>query len=269
VAMPRSHDSKAVQFAVGGRTLPPLSLWVKVTERFRGRTVRRLSEAITGRTGVLYKDLSPEQRTRISHITGKDEHGNISKGHRHFYFLLWPDEFGLPTRLIVWSPEMPFEQEEIEALLAAASQPIHWDGESELYLVPLPLENPLPRAFSTPSQVWRSLTPFVIPPSRHRFRTKGRLRPGETPDQVATKLLLAAGFPAPQKITVQRDSGSSLMRIHQTRQHRLGNNRTGPPPERPGFRLLIQFDQPVSGPIVIGESCHFGLGLFEAVGSNP
>jgi len=266
--MPQATGS--IQFAVGGRTLPPLDIWIKITERFRGRTVRILCERLTGRAGATYRDLAPGQRGEISNITGKDEQGQVRKGHTHAHFLLWPDEHGFPARLMAWSPSRPFGEQEAEALLAASVQPIFWsdDAEFPLYLVPLPLECPLPSSLTRLSRYWHSVTPFVVPPARHRFRSQGRPRPGEAPEQVARKLLVASGLPGPRNISVLPSGGPCEVRVHETRQSRLA--RKGEQGSRvfSGFRMLIEFDDPVPGPIAIGDSCHFGLGLFQAGGGE-
>jgi CRISPR-associated protein Csb2 len=50
--------------------------------------------------------------------------------------------------------------------------------------------------------------------------------------------------------------------LHETRSRRLGKVDSRTPRVRPGFHLCVEFYEPVSGPLILGDSCHFGLGLF-------
>jgi CRISPR-associated protein Csb2 len=187
------------------------------------------------------------------------------RGHRHAFFLLWPDESGFPTRLVVWRSS-PFTSNEVKALLAASEFPVAWDNgvpEWRLRLVPLPYEMPTPRGFLSESRVWESVTPFVPPSERHRFRKNGRERPGESIERLLTKLLLSENKPAPEEVTVFKGSeDAGWLNLHETRNRRILKTDSHTPWVRPGFRVRIEFPAPVTGPIILGDSCHFGLGLF-------
>jgi CRISPR-associated protein Csb2 len=254
-----------IQFAVGGRVFPPVRRWVKVTERFRGWVIRHLAMAIEPESRGRYDLLSVAQREKLALICGKDGQGQRLYGHCHAFFLLWPDDHGLPTRLLVWRHD-PFVDEEIEALLAASERPISWnDGtpEWELRLVPLPFETPPPYGLPGESRVWKSATPFVPPAERHRFRKNGRARPGESPEHILTKLLQAEGKAAPACVKSLEEHGEvTWVMLHETRRRRLGKEDSRTPWVRPGFYLRVEFHDPLSGPLILGDSCHFGLGLF-------
>jgi CRISPR-associated protein Csb2 len=214
--------------------------------------------------------LTPAEREQLSLISGKDADGNALRGHHHAYFLIWPDENGYPTRLIVWRREVAFTEAEIGAMLSASEGPVSWGDEQPVFLVPLPPEMPLPPGFGASARVWRSVTPFVPPAQRHCFRAQGRPRPGETPERLAKKLLLNAGIPAPANIAVEAHCEKQWMQLHETRERRFLSGKTRNSLVRPGFRMRLEFDTAVEGPIVIGDSCHFGLGLFQGVeGSRP
>jgi CRISPR-associated protein Csb2 len=259
------NDLNCIQFAVGGYVYPPLARWIKVTERFRGRVLRHLSEQFTGSPRSHYSLLTPEQRNELALISGKDGEGNPLQGHQHAFFLLWPNDNGIPLQLVVWR-QQPFTRQETQALLAASEHPISWaSGVSDwsVRLVPLPFETPLPRGLLSESRVWQSATPFVPPPGRHRFRENGRERPGESPEHILIKLLQTRGKPLPEKITVFEDQEeTSWVNLHETRQRRLLRTETRTPWVRPGYWLRLQFKEPVRGPLILGDSCHFGLGLF-------
>ena len=254
-----------LQFAVGGRELPPPALWIKVAERLRGRAVRKMCELLTSDSEKTFASLTLDERDALRLISGKDRAGRALVGHHHSYFLVWPDEHGYPTRLVVWRRVAPFARMEVEAILFASGGPISWGNQDQLYLVPLPLEMPPPLGFAVTARVWRSVTPFVPPAVRHRFRANGRPRPGETAERLARNLLVEGGVLPPARIT--RDAGREQvwMRLHETRQRRLLKGKARSSFVRPGFYLRLEFDAPVQGPIIIGDSCHYGLGLFRGL----
>jgi hypothetical protein len=72
-----------VQFAVGGRVYPPMSRWVKLTERFRGRVLRHRACQLTGNPRARYGDLPEPQRDELALLSGKDGRGTPLEGHPH------------------------------------------------------------------------------------------------------------------------------------------------------------------------------------------
>lgn len=254
-----------VQFAVGGRVYPPLARWVKVTERFRGRVLRYLSRQITGNPRSHYDLLTPEQRHTLALISGKDGDGRPLYGHKHAFFLLWPDTNGTPSRLVVWR-RLPFAEYELNALVLASEAPLSWASggpDWSVRLVPLPFETRPPLGLIAEARLWRSATPFVPPAGRHRFRKNGCARPNESPEHILIKLLRLEGKPLPEKITVFEDQEeTSWLNLHETRQRRQLREKTRTPWIRPGYWLQLEFRESVQGPLILGDSCHFGLGLF-------
>lgn len=257
---------KAVQFAVGGRVSPPIDRWIRVTERFRGSVIRQRAKQVTGSSHANYGSLAVDERNELVLLTGKDSAGKTIKDHSHAYFLLRADSDGPPTRLIVWRRDEPFTPEEIDAMFEASEIPVAWDDAApdwKLRLVPLPDRTPLPAGFMGPASVWSSVTPFVPPAERRRFRKNGRLRSGESVERMAERLLQSGGWPTPVRIDVDREH-PVWVPLHSTRERRLERELSRTPLIRPGFRLRIEFAAPVGGPIIIGDSSHFGLGQFAA-----
>ena len=257
----------AMQFAVGGRVYPPSEHWIRVAERFRGRVIQRCAELVSGTPRAHYGSLSVAEKDDLALLTGKDATGAALKGcHPHAYFLLRPDAEGNPTRLIVWRRGEPFSAVEIEAMIGASELPVSWESGApnwQLRLVPLPDRTSLPSGFNGPSRVWRSITPFVPPVGRRRFRENGRLRTGESAERVAAKLLKAGGSPTPARIVAIPDE-TIWVALHETRERRFERKETRTRLVRPGYHLRIEFETPVEGPIMIGDSSHFGLGQFTA-----
>jgi CRISPR-associated protein Csb2 len=254
-----------VQFAVGGRVFPPGPKWVKVTERFRGRVLRICSQKLTGDPKATYRSLPPDCCDKLSLLSGKDGRGQPLRRHEHAYFCFWPDKNGLPTRLVCWRAT-PFTADELDALLAASEHAYSWgygNADWTLKMVPLPFETPAPPGFFTESNTWVSVTPFVPPGNRRRFRSDGHERPGETPERLVEKLLYKCGYPAPDYVEILDGSQQSeWVVVHVTRTERMARLREGINSTRPGCRMRISFAAPVKGPLALGHSAHFGLGLF-------
>ncbi|MBV9925501.1 MAG: type I-U CRISPR-associated protein Cas5/Cas6 [Acidobacteria bacterium] len=259
-------DLNYLQFAVGGTVYPPLEQWVTVVGRFRGGVIRCLSRQLTGDVRAGYHNLTLAQRDAIKLITGKDGHGNLLRGHQQAYFFLWPDEKGLPTRLIGWRKE-PFTEVEIEAMLEASRKPIRWGhdlGDWAVRLVPLPFNADLPESLFCPARTWTSATPFVLPAGRHRFRRNGRERVRESPESILIKLLQNRGKPCPKVTRLEsKDKEVTWVKPHETRARRLSQEQARTNFVRLGFWLRLEFLEPVSGPLLLGDSCHFGLGAFK------
>lgn len=265
------RPTKVIQYAVGGRVYPPPSHWVRLTEKVRGAAVKHLSCVISGNEGARYSSLTAVQRDSIKAFTGKDGEGHPLKNHEQCYWLLWPNEASQPERLIVWRKEEDFGQNEVHALWRAANQSYGWlhpgkeDAGWSVRIVPLPESTPLPRGFRDPSNVWESATPFVIPAQRHTTRRNGQQRPSETPQRSIERLLAGSGFPTPSKIELVGEmKDREWVRLHDPFRGRAAQDREEGR-FRPGYRARITFPEPVAGPLILGDSAHFGVGLFRAV----
>jgi len=249
--------AQIVQFAVGGRVFPPLPVWIRITERFRGRVICILKE----RNGGSYDGLSL--------FTGKHADGSVLAGHRHAAFLLVPDSSGKPSRLVCWRKE-PFTDEEQRAMLSAAEAPLNWEYDKDdwqLRLVPLPMETPVPPdkdIFAT-AVVWKSLCPFV--PPLHTFTRNGKPKNGT---DIATQIqnhLVEQALPPAKKIEILDEPGTPVQWVKVHRPHRVRDNRPTNDDKR-AYRLRLTFAEPVRGPLCLGHSSHFGLGLFAACGDH-
>jgi CRISPR-associated protein Csb2 len=106
---------------------------------------------------------------------------------------------------------------------------------------------------------WTSVTPFV-PPRYLKKRGKNTLE-----GQVIAELA-ARGLPEPIDIRVlDPREDEQLLRMR----HFVRSRRHGPvAPIDIGFSLALRFAQPLRGPLCLGYSCHFGLGMFSATKNN-
>ncbi len=253
-------DMTHIQFAIGGQVLPSVKYWCLLTGQFRKATLKQLCRIVAGNPKCDFRTLDVHTKTKMSGFTGKDEGGKPLADHSQAYFAVLPDENGNAGRLAVWR-RTPFSQEEIEALLTGAKYPLIWDHASpqwKVKLLPLPFEMTLPSNLAGTSHRWESLTPFVPPRQRKRFRKNGKLRSGETPESVAAKLCKRIYGITP--VSVSSHAAEEWPYVHMSaREHRQKSRQRM---TLPSFRLIIDFNQSVSGPIVLGDSSHFGLGVF-------
>ncbi|MEM3341521.1 MAG: type I-U CRISPR-associated protein Csb2 [Thermoplasmata archaeon] len=261
------NETNLIQFAVGGNVYPTMQNWVKITERFRARVIKKLCVAIKGDESATIHTLNAEEKNKLKYISGKDEKGQPVHGHEHPYFILIPDKDGNPTRFVVWR-RTPFTKEETKCILKASLTPRPWETNTSrwfLKFVPLPSKTPPPDAFKE-GRIWESAVPFVIPANRHRFRKNGHERSGETPEKNLKRLLsMDNKTMLLTKMELIKKSESILwLNIHRPTSSRrtIGKTRIA----RPGYWFRLEFERPIEGPLILGESCHFGLGLFVPVG---
>jgi len=282
-------DLHVIQFAVGGRVYPEQANWVRVIEKFRGSVLKHAARILSRGEFSSYHELPADLRHKLKLLSGKDGEGIPVQDHQHAYLFLYPDESGNPTRLIAYR-HTPFDAIadqlfEVEAILAASRELIFWqrrDPDWSLRIVPLPFETRAPagcRSDGPSSAVWISATPFV-PPNRRRFRENGRLRAAETATallkKALTESLRASGSTAaivriqpldcdgnPIPAIPDRDPTEfSWVTIHETQRERRDRLISRTRRVRPGFHFRAEFSEPVCGPLLVGHSCHFGLGQF-------
>jgi CRISPR-associated protein Csb2 len=253
--------TQIVQFAIGGRVFPSLRYWLRITEKFRGIALRQLAQQLTGKRDAKFAELPPETRAKFSLLTGKGAVDTVLAGHQHAAFFLIPDSQGKPSRLICWR-KAPFTNEEQTALLAAAEVPLSWNfgnDDWKLRLVPLPAETPLPpdKNIFGESVVWETLTPFV--PPLHIFGRNKKPKKGCEIGTQIKKMLSTCELPtASATVLSPSDAPAQWVKVH--RPHRSRHEQAND--DKRAFRIRLQFEKPVKGPIFLGHSCHFGLGLF-------
>jgi len=102
-----------------------------------------------------------------------------------------------------------------------------------------------------PVRVWQSLTPLVLP--RYRKKSGKNTLEGQIAAECDSR-----GLPSPQHIEFLKEE--SIAFRHYVRRRACAV----PPPEDFGYALRLTFAEPVRGPLCLGHSSHFGLGLFVA-----
>jgi CRISPR-associated protein Csb2 len=253
-------DCHLMQFALGGNVAPDPRAIVRLTSRFRGAVLRELLRLKTGDASATWTGVVREVREALADMAGKDASHEPLKGHRHAEFLTWCEE-GQPTRVLVWRGSRAFDADEQEAILLAASRDVSWAAagsdadEWKARLVPLDRAVLAPPGFDgRPSNVWESVTPYV--PPRHHLRG-GKERERESmADQIRHELQRRG---LSEEVQVEIVGPPTWVSVHVPRRQA---NRRAFIGDRRGQAVRLQFPVPVMGPIRLGHSSSFGLGLF-------
>ena len=267
VKLPRSRPrmlkpTRLVQFAIGAWVSPPPDSIVVMTQRFRGRVIYAF-------LGGSWQHANAAQREYARLLTGKDADGSSLRDHRHphaRFGILFDQESGRAARLLVWR-EQPFTDEEQRAILCAAEQELPLSfakaGVADPWtvrLVPLDSQVPPPAGFGGQAHSrWITVTPYV--PPRYVYGRKGRIKPGESPEEQLRLELSRQGYDTSGVAIQIDDESTEWIRVHRPHRSRAGTTNN----QRRAYHVSLRFDVPVCGPISLGHSSHFGLGLFGAV----
>ena len=249
------QPTQFVQFAIGSLVETRYSEAVRITECFRSRVLGRFAELVSGHKQKSWADATPEVKAKAVLLSGKDEQGKALAGHRHTHFFLH-GEPRKPTRLCLWRQE-PFTDAEQQAILSAASHPLPLSYDNDpwtITLVPLDSMVPPPTGFARQSsRSWKTLTPWV--PPRHALDRKGRTKTGHSLEEQLHEELAQHDAPIIRSITCNK---AGWVKTHQPSKARDGHTNTN----KLAYEVEITFETPFTGPLMMGHSSHFGLGLF-------
>ncbi len=208
-----------------------------------------LAETIRVYLMGIHKRVQGDDPTAVSPIFhGKDHEGAPLQGHEHAYILpLDEDRDGRIDHVMICSPR-PFDTSELQALdnLRRVHQR---SGRPEIDLVLADLEAKPTEPISTR---WVSATPFVT--ARHHRRGRGPY-----PEWLADEIRRECeyhGHPRPRSVRLIPHTEHLA---HRLRWMEFVRSRKGNRPLR-GHGMVLEFEQPVQGPIAIGALAHFGLG---------
>jgi CRISPR-associated protein Csb2 len=259
------------RYSLDGPVLPLAQATLPLAEAARRALMsryRKLKEIeIYGRT-----DPPNAKRFASRVFTGKDERGEpLRDDHDHaFYLPTDEDGDGRLDHLTVFA-NGGFPRDEVRAL-----DRLRWlrcgDLDLGLLLVGLGQQAEFGhvRIFGL-SKVWTSVTPFLV--TRHMKRRGQKRDPRaffETPEgrtdfikQVLREELQRRGLHQEGVEIEMLESVGAARRLRPIefslrRPHKPGDDG----PSRPRGLFRLRFPQPVLGPIALGHSCHFGLGLF-------
>lgn len=265
---PMRPATNLLQFALGWAVAPKQRATVRLTSRFRSAALCNLIRIKTNGATTRWSEAPASVRAEIAGMTGKDAQGQPLRGPRaHAEFFIWWDG-NIPRRLLIWRGARPFDENEQEAMLSAAAQELPWaaagpDAEAwKIKLVPLDSAVPAPPGFDGASAAqWRSLTPYV--PPRHHLRG-GKVRESETLESQISREIAARGYPQ-GLLSVEEIGPPAWVAVHVPRSQAGRRSFIG---DRRGYGLRLTFMAPISGPVRLGHSSSFGLGMFAPVGPH-
>jgi CRISPR-associated protein Csb2 len=199
-------------------------------------------------------------------IWGKDERGQPRTGHEHAIFLpADEDGDGRIDHLTVFAA-MGFNMLELQSFDRLRRLPFGDADPLHLLLVGLGSERDFRAPLLGESTVWISATPFVV--TRYpKLRGTKRDQPDDyaSPRAFTRHVLLQElqrrpGLPEILSIEDEEMIGTHRLRPIQFKRFRSKDSDDGGRRPAGGFR--ITFAAPLRGPLCLGHSCHFGLGLF-------
>ena len=279
-ASERMADSRGYQvarFLLTGKVLPKVEQSVEIGHLLR----------------LALMSLGPDEPS--VEILGKDRDGNpLREGHQHAFFLPEDEDGdGLIDHLVFYS-RFPVSDDVARALsfvrylhtqdYRREQEQRRKDGQErhggagrwELILEAAGSEGMVTEMSSLlrPSTVWVSRTPYFHPWHRKR---NGRFGPEE---QIRHEAALR-GMPEMARVEMldrldsnsfRSDTGRAVKArpLYRSgfRIMRSSGSTSGNTPDKYGSYVKITFAQPVSGPVVFGYGCHYGLGLFASIGDD-
>jgi len=203
-------------------------------------------------------------------FAGKDAETQPLRGHRHaFYLPADEDDDGRLDHITVVA-EQGFTAEEVRALDRLRDVRLGEGEPLRLLLVGLGRADNLRAPVLASSKTWVSATPFVV--TRYpKLRGQKRDRPEDlaTPQAFVGRVLhqelerLRQRRPdLPAIVDIVPLDGISRLRLRPIQFQRFRRKHDDDGGRRPSGTFRIIFAEPVQGPICLGHSCHFGLGLF-------
>jgi CRISPR-associated protein Csb2 len=248
----RVQEVTAVRFAVHGRA--PLMLTNSVL----------LADEAHRKIGNLLQEAQiPDARRK--QIMGT---GGAASGHQHAHWIPLGeegDQAGPVLSLVIWVPS-GLRPEEVRAVLGLRSASGKRGGEDGYEVRGFPkvdllfqaagtIQDVAPELCAKPSRRWHSVTPYL--PVRHKARNES------WEDFLAEEVTAELRYRNQSNVVLKHVKPSTEMTAHQVSQYRryrmyerLQRH------SRAGMGLTLEFDTPVSGPLMLGQLSHFGFGRF-------
>jgi CRISPR-associated protein Csb2 len=250
------------RFALDGPVLPLVTETLPLAEDVRGELLRRCR-------GVLrQRGVEADRLALAGHcpaVVGKTPDGRPLHGHGHAFFL--PADEDRDGRLdhVTLVAADGFTDDEVRALDRLREVPRRAADPLRLLLVGLGSDRDFRTPLLGPATTWLSATPFVA--TRYpKLRGSKRDRPEDyaTPHAFAAHVLrqeLARRPELPPLLSIEEQPlGPQRLRPIQFQRFRRKAGDDGGRRPAAGFRLT--FAAPAPGPLCLGHSSHFGLGLF-------
>jgi CRISPR-associated protein Csb2 len=263
------------RFALDAVVLPLVEETLRVAEQARITAMGCYRRAEERR---LYRGNPPAAAPppRSTVLSGKDEGGSPLRGHGHAHYLPTDEDGDGRLDHVTIVAGRGFGPAELRAFDRMRILRFRDREPVRLVLVGLgQREGPLAPAVLGPSRIWISATPFLA--TRHPKRNGRRRDPPallarahgrafvrqNLLEELARMRALRPELPEPSTVEPLNDDhrcGAHHLRPIQFRRFRQKPSDDGG--RRPAGAFRIVFPTPVCGPICLGHSSHFGLGLF-------
>jgi len=260
------------RYAIDGAVLPLVEDTLRISESARRTAMghfRRIEEKRLYQ-GNVPKD-APMPRSEV--FSGKDEQSTPLAGHHHAYYLPSDEDGDGRIDHLTIIAEMGFGPGEVKAL-DRMNLLKRDDGDPlNLMLIALGQSSEILAPIITgPSRAWISATPFIVtrfPKARGQKKDPSELLGLENQRAFARQVLIEeirrsypdlAELVKVEYLNEEHRCGSHGLRPIQFKRYRQKHSDDGG--RRPAGAFRIIFHEAVHGPICLGHSSHFGLGLF-------
>jgi CRISPR-associated protein Csb2 len=255
----------AIDVARGRGPLPLVIDTLPLAEQARRSLLSRCRKALERDGNLLESDVGPLSPA----VWGKEPDGRPRIGHQHAFFLPTDDDGDGRLDHLTVVAAMGFNALECRAIDQLRHLRFGEGDPFPLLLVGLGRAGELRPPILQPATAWISATPFLV--TRHMKHNGLKRDPRtffEAPDgriqfvrQVLSDELKRRGlFQEGMGIETLPRIGAHQLRAIQFRLRRRKSGDDGA--SRPHGLFRLRFPRPVTGPIALGHSCHFGLGLF-------
>ena len=262
-----ADEPTIARYALYGKPLPLLTDTLFLGERLR--------QALMSQS----KDLGNNGKHPLPLFSGKKTNGNpLNDDHSHaFYLPSDDDDDGHIDHITVYAPN-GFDNGAQTALGRIKKLWQRGSDDLTLILVGIGSENDyggfdhtkgLTRQLAA-SRFWISRTPFMLTRHPKTYRD-GRPKVGadglqiDSPEAQIRRELKRRGLPDPVSIKHQEITEAAGGKIRWIQFRRIRKNGGGRLANPLGYGFLLEFKEPIVGPLALGYGCHFGLGQFVAI----
>ena len=273
---PADHQPNLARFILDGTMLPCVTDTLPVAEAFRAALMSQFERVCRGtpHAAGAYQRRDRPELFASPVLAGKDADGQRGLGHAHAYYL--PTAEGQGRRIDHLTVHAAGGFGAAEAAALSAIRELRWPGGTlAVRLIGLAQPSDFRAPLLGPARVWVSATPFVACRYPKRNGTK-RDRPKtyatardfaehvlrEELDRLRDRLRQhGSDLPAVERVGGLESCGG-CQPIHPLEFKRCRQKPGDDGHRRPTTAFRITFAAPLEGPLCLGHSCHFGLGLF-------
>jgi len=218
---------------------------------------------------------SDQGKGRATVFTGLDEYGNPRVNHEHAHIFCEANgPSDAVTHVTMWAP-MGFDQGACLALRRLNKVWGHGGHDIRLVLHGIGQSTDFKECpLLGPAKTWRSLTPFVSTRHAKRFRD-GRPKidhngwqHGSNPHDLLRLLAMNPAWQGASIRLLDEQAGPYVIGQRNLRSlqfQTIRHDGAGRRGQYSGAAFVIEFPEPVRGPIALGYGAHFSLGLFVPV----